>query len=275
MTLEQTLVAHLESFGIQRFCDDTYWEWGGRQLGDRLAEKTDRLRAPMQEETATPSQARRFYDHIADPRIAAVVHSLKADAILKSGLFVESRLPDTGRILDAGCAIGYLTQFYAFAGPRREVHGWDVSGRSTATARRLARERGVTNVSFACVDLASELPDTDFDVVCSTQTLAHPSVIDFGLSAVAACLKPGGQIVAVEALPSADSTRAFIGRAKTAGLALVHFDFVLHRDIGVRQAYPCLVFSKGGTSVELPISALFEQVLVKLRAESAAERDES
>ena len=82
MTREQTLLAHLSSFGVQHFNDETYWEWGLGQLGDRLAEQTDRLRDPIQDGTATPSQVRRFYDHIADPRVAAVVHSLNAVAIL-------------------------------------------------------------------------------------------------------------------------------------------------------------------------------------------------
>jgi 2-polyprenyl-3-methyl-5-hydroxy-6-metoxy-1,4-benzoquinol methylase len=75
-----------------------------------------------------------FYEFIADPQIAGVVHSMKADAIRVCGQFVAERL--TGpRVLDVGCNIGYLSTWYARVHPAIQVTGVDISSASICVRR--------------------------------------------------------------------------------------------------------------------------------------------
>lgn len=88
------LVAHLQRFGIRHFSTDEYCLWGGRILGRKRARELERLRQPIVEGRADDKALVRFNDFIADPVVASLVHSMKAGAIIASGLVVRQQSKD-------------------------------------------------------------------------------------------------------------------------------------------------------------------------------------
>ena len=260
-TIRPLLREHLESFGICHFEGEEYWSWGGEALGMRVGMQLNRLREPLVDGAATPKQYRRFYDFIAEPRIAAVVHSMKADAILQSGSYIESQLMVDEAVLDVGCSIGYLTLFYALRSEARSVVGWDWSRRSIEIAREQARKRGVGNVTFEQHDIAVAKADRTFDVVCSTQTLGTPEVGPQALARAAASLRSGGRLICVEPLADVEQATTFLQSAASVNLALQQHEFVYFSDLGERGAYPAFVFQKGGEAVPIDLAASYRRVL--------------
>ena len=78
--------------------------------------------------------------------------------------------------LDAGCSFGFLPLLMAGRFPSlRQVLGVDIQTDSFAIVRRLAQERGLTNVSFAQVDLLTDAISGmgQFDTVTLLHVLEH------------------------------------------------------------------------------------------------------
>lgn len=78
--------------------------------------------------------------------------------------------------LDAGCSFGFLPLLMAGRFPSlRRVVGVDIQTDSFATVRRMAREKGLTNVSFAQVDLLTDAIGGmgQFDTVTLLHVLEH------------------------------------------------------------------------------------------------------
>jgi len=78
--------------------------------------------------------------------------------------------------LDAGCSFGFLPLLMAERFPSlRQVVGVDIQTDSFAIVRRLAQERGLTNISFAQVDLLSDGVSElgNFDTVTLLHVLEH------------------------------------------------------------------------------------------------------
>jgi len=78
--------------------------------------------------------------------------------------------------LDAGCSFGFLPLLMAERFPAlRQVVGVDIQTDSFAIAQRLAQERGLTNVSFAQVDLLTDAIGSlgQFDTVTLLHVLEH------------------------------------------------------------------------------------------------------
>ncbi|HLG62362.1 MAG TPA: class I SAM-dependent methyltransferase [Ktedonosporobacter sp.] len=78
--------------------------------------------------------------------------------------------------LDAGCSFGFLPLLMAERFPSlRQVVGVDIQTASFAIVRRLAQEQGLTNVSFAQVDLLSDGVSElgSFDTVTLLHVLEH------------------------------------------------------------------------------------------------------
>lgn len=73
------------------------------------------------------------------------------------------------RVLDIGCGGGNTTlQIAASVGPRGEAVGLDISHALVDTAKKRARDAGVVQAHFACVDAATAtLSRTGFDVLYS------------------------------------------------------------------------------------------------------------
>jgi len=260
----QLLTDHLGRYGIRHFDSDDYWEWGGKQLGKSLAGKLDRYRAPIVEGTATKAQEKRFYDLIAAPKIAGVVHSQKADAIRASGEAVASRVEGRSRILDLGCGIGYLTTYYARLDTRRVVTGWDISKKAVRVAQNFAARLGVENVQFDVKDFQTDSTSRDFDVVASSQVLSHLEDVSAALGRMRDLLVQDGILACVEGIGRAEEAIRFVEAAKKSGLVLNSFDFCRFSDLGMAGAYPVFVFSKSGESCDENIASLYAEEIKRL-----------
>lgn len=253
-----TLRAHLESFGLQHFDSEDYWVWGGKELHPQLLQELERLRRPVQTGNPTGPQLRRFIDFIADPKIAAVVNSMQADALRACGEAIASRLTGSNRVLDVGCGLGYLTTFYALSETSRQVLGLDQSLPTIKRARSLAVERGIRNVAYDPGDITRTTPQGDFDVVACSQTLARCGRRTDAFRNMSSCLRSDGRMICVERLSNAEEAATFIDEAHDIGLGLIEFDVVYHSDLGDYSFYPCLVFSKSRPGISIPLQHSYE-----------------
>lgn len=112
------------------------------------------------------------------------------------------------RLLDVGCGTGSITVGLAEVVSPGEVVGIDVGKPSLETARAIATEKGVSNVSFETGN-AYELPypDDSFDAVFSHMVLEHLDDPDKALLEIRRVLKSGG----VVGLRDADQAGVIVG----------------------------------------------------------------
>jgi ubiquinone/menaquinone biosynthesis C-methylase UbiE len=106
-------------------------------------------------------------------------------------------LPAGGSVLDLGCGAGGITLGVASAVAPGHVVGIDPNHDSIRLAKQTAKERGITNVSFAVGDgFNLDLPDDTFDLIYS-HTVLH-LVIDpvKMLTEQKRVVKPGGWVIA-------------------------------------------------------------------------------
>ncbi len=107
---------------------------------------------------------------------------------------IAQPLPDW-RVLDIGTGTGHTA--LALAPYAREVIGLDLTEEMLAEARKLAREKNITNVSFQIADvhhLPSEL-EGSFDLVTCRRAAHHFSDIDRAIGEMARTLRPGGRLL--------------------------------------------------------------------------------
>lgn len=234
----------LLDFGIRRFKSDDYWEWGRKELGNKHAKRVNKLRDPIVEGSATPRQVSEFYDYVAHPDVAGVVHSMKAHAIASSLYSVDELLPASGRILDLGCSIGYSTIYYCIRSPDRHLIGCDISAKSIVRARAEAARRRIPNISFEVADIQERLPDGFFDAVVSSQVLGGIPERKQALRRVAESLSGDGMLISVEAIGSVREAGAYVSEAQEHGLRLHCFRMLGFEDLGERQAYPLFLFRR-------------------------------
>jgi len=113
------------------------------------------------------------------------------------------RLEGTERVLDIGCGPGHTALL--FATRACEVVATDPTAAMLEQGQRLAKERGLTNVSFELA-VAEKLPFADacFDRVTSRQSAHHFSDIHAAVREVARVLKPGGSLVLIDTFSPED-----------------------------------------------------------------------
>ena len=102
----------------------------------------------------------------------------------------------TDSVLDIGCGAGQTTRAAARAATSGTALGVDVSDARLADARRLAREDGLTNVTFVCADAQTHpFPASSFDLGGSrfgTMFFADPLA---AFTNIAHALRPGARLV--------------------------------------------------------------------------------
>ncbi len=261
----ETLLEHLSQFGLRHFMGDEYWAWASAQLPGETAEQLNVLRKPVVEGKATATDQLRFYDYIATPAIAAVVHSLKSDAIAASGQAVNRHLHAAKAVLDLGCGIGYLTTWYARQDPRRHALGVDISAPSIMHARQWADQLGVTNVRFLQRDISAELPSGPWDAIIDTQTVYYLPQWDGALAQIRANLAPQGVFISVSPLGTQAEAEEFVHALEQAGLVVRRFEWARHFDGGEAGAYPVIVAAATGPACRLNLAEEYARLMQEIQ----------
>lgn len=263
------LSEHLASLGIRHFEDESYWEWAGKQLSNGIGEsgirKIDKLRKPIMSDRSTPAQRLAFYDFAAQPSVASVVHSLKADAIRASGEAVMQSLPQASDILDFGCNTGHLTTWYALQRPDANIVGIDISSISIQTARRYAKKIGVTNVKFVVGDPRKELASTKFDAIIDTQSVME--VVDRKAiqSWMAKAISRSGVFIGIPQTPLREDFIGYFHDIQDSGLHVIKIDRVIFNDLGDVGGYGLFVASHNKPADKIDPAACFDALLEQCR----------
>ncbi len=127
-------------------------------------------------------------------------------------MLAAGRLEGTERVLDIGCGPGHTALL--FATRAREVVAADPTAAMLEQGRRLAKERGLGNVTFE-LTAAEKLPfaDASFDRVTSRQSAHHYAGIRAAVHEVARVLTPEGSLVLIDTFsPENDELDAFLNR---------------------------------------------------------------
>ena len=110
------------------------------------------------------------------------------------------------RVLDAGCGTGHTA--LAFAPLVAEVVGVDLTEAMLEQGRRLAAERGLTNIAFQFGDVEQlAFPDASFDIVASRYSAHHYPHPSAALREFARVLRPGGAFLLVDVVSPDDPTQ--------------------------------------------------------------------
>lgn len=163
---------HLALWGLKRFTSDAeYFAWQREKLSsadlNRLNQQVERKRGgDRRDETA-------FYDLTAQPHILPVLYSQRYEYYSEVGSRVASRIGEAKTMLDFGCGVGILTTFYARQFPGKQWVGIDRSPASITVAQQKAKELGLANVRFECVDGESGTPSGSYDLSIATHALVQ------------------------------------------------------------------------------------------------------
>ncbi|MDX2252679.1 MAG: methyltransferase domain-containing protein [Nitrospira sp.] len=168
--IRAALHEHLAWWGLTRFTTDReYFSWQQQQLSpadlNQLLAQADRKRS------GDPRNDISFYDLTAQPAVLPVLYSQRYDYYDTVGLRVMARVGSAARVLDFGCGVGILTTFYARQFPDQEFVGLDRSAGSLAVAQQKARELGLANVRFDCVDAETARLSGRYDLIVATHAL--------------------------------------------------------------------------------------------------------
>jgi SAM-dependent methyltransferase len=114
------------------------------------------------------------------------------------------------RVLDAGCGTGHTA--LAFAPLVAEVVAVDLTEAMLMQGRKLARDRGITNIAFQRGDVERlPYPDGSFDLVTSRYSAHHYPHPLAALRQFARVLKPGGAFLLVDVVaPDAPAQDTFL-----------------------------------------------------------------
>jgi len=245
-----TLGAHLAHYGFKNFTSSTaYLRWAGQQLGDHRAKAVDRLRRPLAKEEVKPDDVLRFYDYIAEPAVAAVVHSMKTDAIRSSGEAVWEHIKDCKNILDIGCNIGYLTTWYARQGDNF-VTGVDMSEASIEEAKRKSRALNCANIRFLCGDIRKVLTSERFDAVVDTQTIYTIPKKKQTLAHLYSLLQDNGMLVTIPPVRTVEKLSAYLELLSQAGFRVRSINFIVFSALGAADFHPVIEAGKAADTLQ-------------------------
>ena len=167
-----TLHEHLARWGLRQFTSDAdYFAWQRKQLSSadltQLNAQVERKRGGARRDEVA------FYDLTTQPQILPVLYSQRYEYYCEIGSHVAARFGDANSILDFGCGVGILTTFYATQCSEKQFVGVDRSPASIAVAREKARELGLSNVRFECVDVETGNLAGSYDLIVATHSLVQ------------------------------------------------------------------------------------------------------
>ena len=168
--LRQSLREHLTWWGLRHFTSDRdYFLWQRQQLS---VEELNQLNIHAERKRRGDHvDEMAFYDLAAHPTIYPVLYSQRYEYYEAIGLRTMAHLGKAHDILDFGCGLGILTTFYARRFPDANLVGIDRSASSIALAQRKAKDLGLRNLRFICLDIEREPLSGFFDMVLATHAL--------------------------------------------------------------------------------------------------------
>jgi len=171
-SLLQSLHSHLAGWGLRQFTsDETYFQWQRETLSP--AEITALHQRVEQKRSGSSVDAVSFYDAAAHPKILPALYSQQYDYYLAIVPRMADRIGEARSILDVGCGVGILTTFYARQYPDKTFVGIDRSPASIVRAQGQAKDLGLTNVQFECLDLDHTAPTRSSDLILATHALVQ------------------------------------------------------------------------------------------------------
>lgn len=266
MGTELSLQRHLkEAYGIQHFDDESkYWNWASATLSPARFRRLAGFMERFADGHVSQQTQWDFYQYISIPEIGSIAHSIKANAIAKTGAAVEPLLSSKASVLDLGCCTGYLTTWYAKRSRSRGVTGTDFSPRCIKYAGRKAEELGISNVEFVRMDITKSLPEKQFAAIVDTQTLCYLEDLQSVFRAIRERLRNDGVFISVPALREAESAVRYLQKMTAAGLVPKEVKVVFFSDLGSQGAYPMFIAGPSGTATDLDVGNLYKEIHVKL-----------
>jgi hypothetical protein len=137
----------------------------------------------------------------------------------------------------------------------------DNSGASIATARQRASELGLSNVSFAALDLDSDFDiDGPFNAIADTQTITY---LDDPLSVLGRTrelLEPDGILLSVPPIGSPDRAKWYCDLLANAGYVVSHFSFTVFQEQDQFRAYPIFVAAPTGHPLRIDLDSAYREI---------------
>lgn len=138
------------------------------------------------------SEFERFHEVMAEDSGQSVLSSL-FDVILPLVSGIDERLERGIEVLDLGCGQGRALIAMAKRYPASRFFGYDLCQAPLETARQLAQEAGVDNVTFAQRDAETITEQEQFDFVTTFDAIHDQARPDRVLENIHRSLKPGGR----------------------------------------------------------------------------------
>lgn len=111
-----------------------------------------------------------------------------------SAMLEAAELRGDERVLDAGCGTGHTA--LAFAAHAAEIVALDLTEAMLAQGRKLAQQRGLSNITFKRGDVEHlPYPDATFDIVTSRYSAHHYPHPHAALAEFTRVLRPGGRLL--------------------------------------------------------------------------------
>lgn len=201
-------------------------------------------------EAIPPALEQKFYDLIADEKIAGLIHSKKRTFIMDAAALIISLIKNlnvSGPILDIGCSIGYHCGVVGkFAG--LEITGIDSSKKTISEAKR--RNKNIAGTMFKATTIENEEFSEKFDLVYAIDSI---EIDKANLHLISRTLKPNGIALLIndlEVFTSPEFKKALAMEDLGFGFADVTGGWI-GEETGF-EAKTVLVLIKGGTH-PLPI----------------------
>ncbi|MFQ5417530.1 MAG: class I SAM-dependent methyltransferase [Myxococcota bacterium] len=147
-----------------------------------------------------PSAVRQVFGAAAEKYAHSSVHAGGPDL---EAMLAAAAIRGHERLLDVGCGAGHTALAFAAAGA--DVEALDLTGEMLIQGRRMAEERGLSNVRFRQGDVARvPFAEASFDVVTSRLSAHHYARPELALAEVARVLRPGGHFLLADSVAPED-----------------------------------------------------------------------
>lgn len=123
-------------------------------------------------------------------------------------LFTNIDIPQNGKILDAGCGVGFGS-FFLSENTNCQITGFSLSEKEVDLANSIAQKKGLEKrVKFEVKNFDNHISNK-FDLIIAVESVKHSLNLDNALHNLSNALNPNGKLVIVEDFFSGDETNHF------------------------------------------------------------------